>query len=371
MSIVTLAVDVLNMLTRMEYELVGDELHRMLGAIVNLPPPLFVSATDAVQGLLSNLLDYHPKTRTPVKSVSLQFLPVLAHDVMFSSLSSHLSLLARALRMALTPTQSAELGPVILEELRCAWKAYATKRGSNRRGGKRGKTYVEKGIPVGEHINVDGAKGSKCHLLAVVFSLVARVSGHGIACDEVGKLGWDIVWECIGHGRGERQGVAPQNEDDNKYSDSYMMSVLGLYESRARQGLTLGQSDILGGDEVEELSCVVRDESTKPELVLEIIRTLFLQVSQTRGSQRAQASTIVKTSIDILTRNFSPQSRCTVAPEEVLHKFAPLLLSIPLEPSFETTEEFDSRPSSHCDIFPHNILLLALKNAQFWELRNI
>ncbi|KAI6137232.1 hypothetical protein F5141DRAFT_1209556 [Pisolithus sp. B1] len=291
MSIVTLAVDVLNMLTRMEYELVGDELHRMLGAIVNLPPPLFVSATDAVQGLLSNLLDYHPKTRT--------FLPVLAHDVMFSSLSSHLSLLARALRMALTPTQSAELGPVILEELRC-------------------------------------------------------------------------------------------------------------------------QSDILGGDEVEELSCVVRDESTKPELVLEIIRMLFLQVSQTRGSQRAQASTIVKTSIDILTRNFSPQGRwcdssaaltqenlgvallhvlvdrwlgvmeffdysrlvfhsklcssvifSTVAPEEVLHKFAPLLFSIPLEPPFETTEEFDSRPSSHCDIFPYNILLLALRNAQFWELRNI
>ncbi|KAI5982698.1 hypothetical protein EDD15DRAFT_2522523 [Pisolithus albus] len=38
----------------------------------------------------------------------------------------------------------------------------------------------------------------------------------GVAWDEVGKLGWGIVWECIRHGQREQQKVASQNEDDSK-----------------------------------------------------------------------------------------------------------------------------------------------------------
>ncbi|KAI6137225.1 Urb2/Npa2 family-domain-containing protein [Pisolithus sp. B1] len=458
---VNLAVDALDMLTRIEYELVGGELHRILRAVVNLPRPLSVPATDAVQRLLSDLLDYHAKTRTVLayiltlltalssfslpKSVSSQSLPLPAHDVVFSPLSSHLSSLTRTLRVALTPSQSAELGPAVLEELRRVWKAYAIERGSDRPSGKRRKTFIEEGIPAEEHIDVSGVRGSKCHSLAAAFSLVARVSGtvlaslpshayvydaqhSGIVCDEVGKLGWDIVWESIRHEQDEPQEVAPQNQDDSKVkkrkkrkrggkqqdpdsddrlgTDEVVASAAFrfLYDVRSRfvrienspTPVTLGQSDVLGGDEIEELLRVVRDESTRAELTLEITRTLFAQVSQTRGFQHAQASAIIKTSIDILSRNFSPQSRwCgssaaltqenlgvallyvlvdrwlgvmdAVAPEEVLQEFASLLLSAP----FESADEFDSRPSSHRDISPYNILLLALRNAQFWELRNM
>ncbi|KAI6022422.1 Urb2/Npa2 family-domain-containing protein [Pisolithus microcarpus] len=465
MSIVPLTVDTLDMLTRIDYELVGDELHRTLCAVVTLPRPLSVRPTEAVQRLLSDLLDYHAKIRTVhayilalltalssftlPDSVPSHSLPVPAHDVMFSPLSSHLSSLARVLRVALTPTQSTELGPAVLEKLRSAWKVYATERDSNRRIGKRRKTCDEE-IPAEEHTDIDGTKGSKCHSLAAAFSLVARVSGtvlaslsplyayvhdaqhSGVAWDEVGKLGWEIVWECIRRGRGERQKVVPQNEDDGKVKKRKKRKRGGeeedpdgderlgtdevaasaalrfLYDVRARfmridsspTPATLGQRDALGGDEVEELLRVVRNESTATELVPEIIRTLFAQVSQTRGFQHSQAGTIIQTSIEILTRNFSPKSRwCgssaaltrenlgvvllyvlvdrwigvidTVAPEEVLLKFASLLLSIPLEPSSETTDEFDGQPSSHRDISPYNVLILALRNAQFWELRNM
>ncbi|KAI5992196.1 Urb2/Npa2 family-domain-containing protein [Pisolithus albus] len=465
MSIVPLAVDTLDMLTKIDYELVGDELHRTLGAVVTLPRPLSLRATEAVQRLLSDLLDYHAKTRTVhayiltlltalssftlPDSVSSHSLPVPAHDVMFSPLSSHLSSLARALRVALTPTQSTELGPAVLEKLRGAWKVYATERDSNRRIGKRRKTCDE-ATPAEEHADVDGTKRSKCYSQAAAFSLVARVSGtvlaslsssfayvhdaqhSGVAWDEVGKLGWDVVWGCIRHGRGELQKVAPQSEDDGKVkkrkkrkrggeeedpdgddrlgTDEVVASagLRFLYDVRARfmridgspTPATLGQSDALGGDEVEDLLRVVRGESTAAELVLEIIRTLFAQVSQTRGFQHAQAATIIQTSIDILTGNFSPKSRwCgssaaltreslgvallyvlvdrwigvidTVAPEEVLSKFASLLLSIPIEPPVETTDELDGQPSSHRDISPYDVLVLALRNAQFWELRNM
>ncbi|KAI6021170.1 hypothetical protein EDC04DRAFT_2901434 [Pisolithus marmoratus] len=58
-----------------------------------------------------------------------------------------------------------------------------------------------------------------------------------------------------------------------------------------------------------------------------------------------------------------------VAPEE--EKFTSLLLSIPLEQPFEVTDEFDRQLSSHHDISPYNILLLAPRNAQFWELWNM
>ncbi|KAI6047021.1 Urb2/Npa2 family-domain-containing protein [Pisolithus marmoratus] len=463
MSIVTLAIDVLDMLGRIEYELVGGELQRMLGAVVGLPRPLSVPTMDAVQRLLSELLDYHTKTRTvhvyiltlltalsslsQPETVSSQPPPVRSHDLMFSPLWSHLPSLARALRVALTPSRSAELGPAILEELLCAWNAYTTERDQSRRGGKRRK--IGDGESLTErHANVVGTPESKCHSLGIAFAHVARVSGTvlaglppnayvhdaqypGVAWDDVGKLGWDIAWECIRRRRGERNEVATDSEDESKKNkrkkrkrereqqdpgdeglgtDDVVASAAlrFLCDVRARliriasspTPVTLGQNDILGGGEVKELLSVVEDKDTTPELVLEVIRTLFAQVSQTCGFQHAQAGTIVKTSIDVLIREFSPQSRwCgssaaltrenlgiallymladrwigvinAVAPEEVLQKFTSLLLSIRLEPPLGTAYELDSQPGPHCDIFPRNILLLVLRNAQFWELSNI
>ncbi|KAI6028998.1 Urb2/Npa2 family-domain-containing protein [Pisolithus marmoratus] len=463
MSIVTLAIDVLDILARIEYELVGGELQRMLGAVVGLPRPLSVPTMNAIQRLLSDLLDYHTKTRTvhayiltlltalsslsQPETVSSQPFPVRPHDLMLSPLRSHLPSLARALRVALTPSQSAELGPAILEELLRAWKAYTSERDRSRLGGKKRK--IGDGESLTERqANVDGTPESKCHSLGVAFAHVARVSGTvlaglppnayvhdahnpGVAWDDVGKLGWDIAWECIRRRRGERKEVATDSEDESKKkkrkkrkrereqqdpgddalgTDDVVASAAlrFLYDIRARLirianspiPVTLGQNDILGGIEVKELLSVVEDEGTTPELVLGIIRTLFAQVSQTGGFQHAQAGTIVKTSVDVLIRDFSPQSRwCgssaaltrenlgvallyvladlwigvidAVAPEEVLQKFTSLLLSIRLEPPLVTTDELDSQPGPHCDISPRNILLLVLRNAQFWELPNI
>ncbi|KIO00541.1 hypothetical protein M404DRAFT_1003794 [Pisolithus tinctorius Marx 270] len=460
-SVVTLAIDVLDVLVRVECELIGSETRKLLGAIVSLVRPLSVRTADAIQRLLSDLLEYHTKTRTVhmyiltlltalsslslPESVSSQSLPIPPHDVMFSPLRTHLSLLTRALRTALTPVQSRELGPAVLEELTRVWKAYTAERGQSRRGGKRRKTDEGEEIPTKGHDDDDGTLRSKCHSLAVGFAYVARVSGavlaslppyayvpdtqnQGVPWDEVGKLGWDIAWECMRHGRGESQEVAPQREDESKRkrrkkwqrererqgpdmqgSDDVASAALRcLYDVRARlirvasspMPVTLGPSDVLGSDEIEELLGVVGDEGTSAELVLEIVRTLFAQVSQTRGSQQAQAGVITKTSIDVLIRHFSPQSRwCgssaaltrenlgvallyvladrwigvidAAAPEEVLQRFICLLLTIRLELPFGTTNELHGQLGSHHDISPRDILLLVLRNAQFWELPNM
>ncbi|KAI6138790.1 hypothetical protein BKA82DRAFT_499755 [Pisolithus tinctorius] len=100
-SVVTLAVDVLDVLVGVEYELIGGELQRLLRAVIGLLHPLSVRPTDAVQRLLSDLLNYHTKTHTvhayiifltglsslslPV-SVSSRYLPLPPHDVIFSPL---------------------------------------------------------------------------------------------------------------------------------------------------------------------------------------------------------------------------------------------------------------------------------------------
>ncbi|KAI6146732.1 Urb2/Npa2 family-domain-containing protein [Pisolithus tinctorius] len=398
-SVVTLAIDVLDVLVRVECELIGSETRKLLGAIVSLR-------------LLSDLLEYHTKTRTVhilPESVSSQSLPIPPHDVI-----------------------ALQLGPAVLEELTRVWKAYTAERGQSRRGGEE--------ISAKGHDDDDGTLRSKCHSLAVGFTYVARVSGavlaslppyayvpdtqnQGVPWDEVGKLGWDIAWECMRHGRGESQEVAPQREDESKRkrrkkwqrererqgpdmqgSDDVASAALRcLYDVRARlirvasspMPVTLGPSDVLGSDEIEELLGVVGDEGTSAELVLEIVRTLFAQVSQTRGSQQAQAGVITKTSIDVLIRHFSPQSRwCgssaaltrenlgvallyvladrwigvidAAAPEEVLQRFICLLLTIPLGLPFGTTNELHGQLGSH-----HDILLLVLRNAQFWDLPNM
>lgn len=62
LSVVTLAIDVLNVLVRVEREIVGGKSQRLLGVVVGLPHPLSVRPKDVVQRLLLGLLDYHTKT---------------------------------------------------------------------------------------------------------------------------------------------------------------------------------------------------------------------------------------------------------------------------------------------------------------------
>ncbi|KAI6151289.1 hypothetical protein BKA82DRAFT_513907 [Pisolithus tinctorius] len=64
LSIVTLAIDVLDVLVRAARELAGGKSQRLLGAVVGLLHPLSMRPADAVQRLLSDLLNYHTKTHT-------------------------------------------------------------------------------------------------------------------------------------------------------------------------------------------------------------------------------------------------------------------------------------------------------------------
>ncbi|KAI6156199.1 hypothetical protein EDD17DRAFT_1877742 [Pisolithus thermaeus] len=84
MRTVTLAVDALDMLTGIDYELVGEELRRMLDSVINLPRPLPVPTTDAVQLPLSDLLDYHARTR-PVHTQSPRSLFLYQHTTSCSA----------------------------------------------------------------------------------------------------------------------------------------------------------------------------------------------------------------------------------------------------------------------------------------------
>ncbi|KAI5992498.1 hypothetical protein EDD15DRAFT_2197070 [Pisolithus albus] len=241
MPTVTPSVDTHDMLTRIEYELVGDELHRTLGALVTRVPHLTffdLVATPALHtgnGCCSTtayrLLDYHAKTRTLVQrthpqalpeSVYSQSRPVAAHDVTFSPLSADppLGFDTRTVRRIET----------ILEELR----------------------RVE--------VRVSRLSGT---ILASVPSngYVYDAQHPGVTWDEVRKLGWDIVWECIRHGQG-------------------FIRIDNLPTP-----VTVGQSDVLGGGEFEELLHLVRDDSSTVGLVLEI------------------AGTVVKTSITLTQEN--------------------------------------------------------------------
>ncbi|KAI6138791.1 hypothetical protein BKA82DRAFT_500168 [Pisolithus tinctorius] len=211
--------------------------------------------------------------------------------------------------MVPTPVQSVDFGPAVLEELTRTWHAYTAERGQSRRCGKRRKTDEGKEIPIAGHAN-DGA------------SPRMRVSPT-LRIQEWYERGWEAgVGYCLGvcatrwRKRKERQRKREQQDPDMLAWDDVVASAAlrCLCDVRVRlirvpsspTPVTLGQSDALGSDEIEELLGVVRDEGTSAELVLEIVRTLLAQVSQTRSFQHAQASVIIKTSIDILIRHCSP-----------------------------------------------------------------
>ncbi|KAI5986095.1 hypothetical protein F5J12DRAFT_868713 [Pisolithus orientalis] len=55
----------------------------------------------------------------------------------------------------------------------------------------------------------------------------------------------------------------------------------------------------------------------------------------------------------------------------MLQRFICLLLTIHLELPFGTTNKLDGQLGPDHDISPYDILLLVLRNVQFWELPNM
>ncbi|KAL4077700.1 Urb2/Npa2 family-domain-containing protein [Scleroderma citrinum] len=423
----SLAVDALDMLVRIDYNLVGGILGQLLPTITRFPPRLSVRTKNAVQSLLSDLLEYHTKTRTLhtytlalLQSISSpspppQLQTTSLHD---SVLSAHLSSLSQAFRVALTPNQSTTLGPAVLGELRRTWDIYTTEAGWTKRNSKKRKVTHDGDTPDTKHKEGRCSDESVTRYLssgsaAIAFTYAARVGGtvlsnlppHAYTTDslavwnDAGNLGWKIVWECLRRVRGDLK------EADNIVASA---ALRFLYDMRARLlrttssavPITLGDSDLLGKDQVYQLLGIVREDGTSRELVLELIRTLFSQVSRTYAHQDGLASTVIQTSVDILAHHFTPTSRwCgssstlsreglgvallyvfvdrwmdlldALAPTGVLEHFISLLLSIQLEPLSGATDQFDDQQASHRDITPRDILLNALRSAQFWELHNI
>lgn len=266
-------------------------------------------AKDAIQRLLSDILEYHCKSRTldthiiallscfnrgpSLISSSTHPLPsVLTCD----PLLAHLSPLTRALRIVLTPTQLTDLGPAILEDLRCIWTAFSAASFKRKSHVRKKQKFCKAGRSTEvldndnsktnyEAIPVMGNDMGHCYSLAVAFVRAARVVSAVLAnlplhaytksgvWNDVGEFGWEVVWVCVRHLRKEG--------DVNRRMIAIVASAAlrFLYDVRARllripmssMPITLGDNDRLGDSRVQELLSIVRDQEATEELVLEIV----------------------------------------------------------------------------------------------------
>ncbi|KAF8845403.1 hypothetical protein BDN67DRAFT_961740 [Paxillus ammoniavirescens] len=465
-EILALSIQVLDVLVRIEYDLVGGVLGRVLAVLVNIPPTLSYLTKDSTLTLLTHLLEYHIKTRT-VHTYALAFLGAAAscsrsHTTFstssFPSLTnsfaivSHLPPLARALRAFLTPTQSTALGPAVLKGIEDAWAVYIVLRDKDgstvEREVKRRKLAADDGsmdVEVGGGVVTDG--GEMEVALAQAFSYTGRMAGTilsnlpatayveggelglGSLWTDAGKLGWSVVWRCLREEsatgveqdkakekdgkkkKRKRAGEAPPSSTlasiHNHSDDTVASTALRfLYDVRARVSSPLGDCDQLGEADLEALMRVARNGGTKPELVLEIIRTLLWHIWHTHTHEPGrltQVQSILTTTLAILTTQFSLDSHWSgvsasltrdnlglavlyllmdrwidvvdaLASTEDLEKLVSVLLSIPLDVTNHTAQDNCGEihvQQNHAIIAPRSILLDALRNAQFWELHNI
>jgi len=235
--------------------------------------------------------------------------PTSLPDSVPSVLLTHLLSLSRAFRVALTPAQSTTLGPAVLEELRRAWHTFAIKADLDKHGDKKRK------------ITDDGCfENTGCQAIAFVYaartagSILSNLPLQAYTADlgnQASKFGWQVVWSCLRRMRADHRQVPPsvpidENEGKKKkrqkrkreeelergqedaYSHIQVDSIVTsaalrfLYDVRARllrtavsaTPITLGDSDLLEEDQIEELLDIVKDEDTSPELVLEIVRLI-------------------------------------------------------------------------------------------------
>ncbi|KAF9229655.1 hypothetical protein BS17DRAFT_763186 [Gyrodon lividus] len=344
-EVVALSIQVLDVLIRIEYDLVGGVLGRVLTALVDIPLMLFHFTKDPTSALLTHLLEYHTKTRTvhTYTSALLGAASSPSSVASFASSSSsttntftivsHLPTLSRALRAFLTPTQSTTLGPAVLKAVDGAWAAYILV--SDKDASKDGERGIKRRKLADDDHSVDmGARGSavvgeegmetKASMLALAraFSYTGRIAGTilsnlpantyvkegelalGSVWSDAGKLGWSVVWRCLREEslKGVEQDKAKEKDSKKKKrkradettssstlapthtrtNDTVASAALRfLYDVRARVSSPLGDCDRLGDADLETLMRVARGEETKPVLVLEIIRTLLWHIWHT------------------------------------------------------------------------------------------
>ncbi|KAF9243805.1 Urb2/Npa2 family-domain-containing protein [Melanogaster broomeanus] len=372
-ELVALSSQVLDVLVQIEYDLVGGVLGRILAALINIPPTLSHLTKGPTSTLLAHLLEYHTKTRTNVI-------------------------------------------PAVLEAVEGAWAAYTLVRDKDgskdsERHAKRRKAWITGEGSAASTVALAQACSYTGRVAGAILSnlpmnayAVVGESALAPVWNDVGKLGWSIVWQCL---REESEtGVEqdkPKEKDSKKKrkhadatassstfasshsrtNDTVASAALRfLYDVRARVSSPLGDCDRLGEADLERLMKVARGDGTEPELVLEI----------------TQAQTIITTILTILTAHFTSDSHWSgvsaslthdnlglailflltdrwievvnaLASAETLEKFVYVLLSIPLDLANKSAAQ-DSRGESAI-VTPRSILLDVLRNAQFWELHNI
>ncbi|KAG6334068.1 hypothetical protein ID866_5018 [Astraeus odoratus] len=407
---VSLAVSVLDVLVKIEYELVGGILGSVLSAVLRFPPALSTRTKDAVERLLSDVLDYHSKTRT-VHTYALALLSALssqpsdlpslsqsratsAHDSMSSPLRTHLSSLLRALRVALTPTQSIALGPAVLDELRRTWSTYTAEASKSTRRKKKQKVNDENALDtrdtVRQHLH-RSFEEAFVQTALVAGSVLSNLSPSVYAADtqtvvwdDARKLGWEVVWACLRLGTWrELSPITTERGDENKkdkqkkrkrhqeldhvkkdgsfMSDHAVASAALRFLHDVRAGFARAMNSsmptMLGESEVEELLSIAMDEGTAPGRWCGSSRTLTREAFGV-----ALLHILVDRWMDVI------DSR---ASEDVLQKFVSLLLSTCMVPPSTPVDILDNSQYSPRYLTPFGILCRVLHNAQFWELHNI
>lgn len=216
-------------------------------------------------------------------------------------LAYHLPALARALHTSLTPTQTTPLAIAVLQAVESAWRTFKDAHREEERAAKKRK--------VTEETDKSGHEARLVPAQAQVFSYTGRVAGIILSnlpvnaytedeeysletlWEDVGKLGWTAIWDCLKENTGQDDVVKSRNGKKRKHtveagppSTLYLHIVTSaalrfLYDVRARVSFFLGDCDRLGQAHVETLLNVVRDEASDPELVLETVRGLTVMTS--------------------------------------------------------------------------------------------
>lgn len=139
-------------------------------------------------------------------------------------------------------------------------------------------------------------------VLARAFSFTSRIAGTVLSnlpssaytedgdeslkslWEEVGKLGWTVVWNCLREKVSGRQPAKGSHGKKRKHEvETHTLSthcrhiaasaiLRFLYDIRARVSSPLGECDQLGKPDAETLLDVLQDEASDPDLILETVR---------------------------------------------------------------------------------------------------
>ncbi|KAH7883895.1 Urb2/Npa2 family-domain-containing protein [Phlebopus sp. FC_14] len=246
MELATLAVQILDVLVRIEYDIVGVVLGRVLTVLVSPAVSSIMEGSTSI--LLTHILEFHTKTRT-VDTYALVLLSASSAPGSFAATSTpsgpfplffHLFTLSRALRTFLTPSQAAAFGPAVLQIIDDAWIAYcnALSRLDNEDDGGEREAKRCKIAAEGDVTSTDSHRFHEPTALATAFSHTAYVArtllanlpaqaydmqsvqevaenGHQV-WQHAGTVCWCMIWFCLGDGRdGQKGSEIRKNMDEN------------------------------------------------------------------------------------------------------------------------------------------------------------